>query len=374
MKRVYSKKDFLEIHNLGEFLEAGYNLQNATIQNIDFRKLDINWASLDVNHATFLGCRFSDEDFSQIIKGKATIFPAQPDLVFNPYRSYLYTWQELYKGHPIEDNVDLAIYSHFSETKYAPSMMKSFYQRIHDHSIDDALRDYLVPNDHGEYKQKSIGIMGGHGTKRSDPYYRKVAHIAQQLTQEGYLILSGGGPGIMEAANLGAYMANYSSADLDNALQILQVAQVFTDSEFHASAVKVLEKYPNGKDTIAIPTWFYGHEPSNLFASHIAKYFSNSIREDTLLAVCIHGILFAPGSAGTTQEIFMDAAQNHYKTFDYISPMIFLGKDRYTKDSRIYDTIMELSKDKLYQQLIHLVDEIDEAVEAFKKSPPIQTA
>ena len=52
--------------------------------------------------------------------------------------------------------------------------------------------------------------------------------------------------------------------------------------------------------SLAVPTWFYGHEPSNLFASHIAKYFSNSIREDTLLAVALYGIVFAPGSAGTT--------------------------------------------------------------------------
>src|SRR5690606_25642084 len=74
---------------------------------------------------------------------------------------------------------------------------------------------------------------------------------------------------------------------------------------------KVLELYPNGGENLAIPTWFYGHEPTNLFASYIAKYFSNSIREDTLLASCLYGVIFAPGSAGTTQEILQGAAQNH---------------------------------------------------------------
>src|SRR5690606_40682509 len=65
---------------------------------------------------------------------------------------------------------------------------------------------------------------------------------------------------------------------------------------YFTQAKKVLKKYPKGNENLAIPTWFYGHEPSNLFASSIAKYFSNSIREDTLLAICLYGIVFAPGS------------------------------------------------------------------------------
>ena len=76
-----------------------------------------------------------------------------------------------------------------------------------------------------------------------------------------------------------------------------------------------------------MPTWFYGHEPTNLFSVHVAKYFSNSIREDGLLAIAEHGIIFSPGSAGTTQEIFQDATQNHYATFGTISPMVFLSKE-----------------------------------------------
>ena len=64
-------------------------------------------------------------------------------------------------------------------------------------------------------------------------------------------------------------------------------------------------------------------EPISLFASHIAKYFSNSIREDGLLAVATAGIVFAPGGAGTMQEIFQDGAQNAYRVFGR-SPMAFL--------------------------------------------------
>jgi len=370
MKKIIPQFTVKEIHSLEEFLNSGHLLGNATIQNIDFTSLEINWNTLNIENAVFLGCTLSANDQVHIIQNGGLIFPKSKGLSFNPYRSYLYTWQELYKETSSGKTADLGIYEHFSNTKYAPSMMESLYQSMHDHSIDDALRDYLKPDNAGNYNIKAIGIMGGHGTLRTDEYYSKVAQTAQLLSQKEYLIMSGGGPGTMEAANLGAYMSNYSTADLLNAISMMASSPSYTSPNFHKKAMSVLEKYPNGKDSIAIPTWFYGHEPSNVFASHIAKYFSNSIREDTLLAIAIHGILFAPGSAGTTQEIFMDAAQNHYNTFDYVSPMIFMGKKRYTQDTKLYETIQQLSDGKEYGKMLRLVDEPQEALKAFLENPP----
>ena len=77
--------------------------------------------------------------------------------------------------------------------------------------------------------------------------------------------------------------------------------------------------------SLGIPTWLYGHEPSTPFATHIAKLFENSIREDSILTLAFGGIIYAPGSAGTVQEIFQEAVQNHYLSFGVSSPMIFLG-------------------------------------------------
>jgi len=361
---------YKEIHSLKEFLKSGYNLQNATLQSIDFTSSKINWHALKLENSVFLGCKLTQEEKFTILEKGGIIFPEFPDLVYNPYRSFLYTWQELYKEVKPDRSLDLEIYEHFSTHKYAPSMIEALCQRVHDNSIDDALRDYINPDANGNYNVKSIGIMGGHGTLRNDKYFLEVAKTSQLLAQNGYLIVSGGGPGIMEATNLGAYMAKYEQQDLIDAINILQEAPHYTHEGFHSKATEVLQKYPNSSQSLAIPTWFYGHEPSNVFASHIAKYFSNSIREDTLLAICIHGILFAPGSAGTTQEIFMDAAQNHYKTFDYISPMIFMGKKRYTEETQLFETLKQLSKDKAYGELVHLVDSAEEALDAFLANPP----
>ena len=57
--------------------------------------------------------------------------------------------------------------------------------------------------------------MGGSTTLAADPNYRRVVHLTAALTQRGYLVVGGGGLGIMEAANLGAYLAERSDAERD---------------------------------------------------------------------------------------------------------------------------------------------------------------
>jgi hypothetical protein len=107
-----------------------------------------------------------------------------------------------------------------------------------------------------------------------------------------------------------------------------------------------------------------------LFATKIAKYFANSIREDGLLAISLAGIVFAEGSAGTVQEIFMDAAQNHYATFDYVSPMALLGKDRWAPapNRGIFATLLE--EGKLYADRLFLSDSPEEVVQFIRNHPP----
>lgn len=372
------------IHNDKEWndlIHESTDLKNKVIQDVNFCDKNINWEDFTLNNTSFLGCTFKQGEAISLIERGAFIYPKFKNLPYNPYRGSLYTWQELMEGYDakFDQSVDLNIYKHFIKNKYNPSVSEALAQRLHDHSIDDGLRRILEYDKEGMTKKKVVGFMGGHSTRRGSQFYVETAVAAQLATQRGYYVVTGGGPGIMEAANLGAYMANYSREALLYAISILENLTFINADEpdylaenFMQRALEVLDQYPDGAESLAIPTWFYGHEPSNLFAKHIAKYFSNSIREDILLTISLYGLVFAPGSAGTTQEIFQEAAQNHYGTSGYYSPMVFLGKKRYVEDTSIYSVVHQLAVGRVYKDLLFLTDNAEMTVEFIERHPPIK--
>ncbi|MEL6718688.1 MAG: hypothetical protein AAFO82_00970 [Bacteroidota bacterium] len=375
MKFEYnSEVTIKEIKTLEDFRKNGINTRNCTFQGLDFTQIKVNWEILDLENCCFWGCQLSKEDQLYLLERGAHILSTPGNLPYSPFRSELYTCTELMEGYSVEEDnsYDLKIYNHFYKSRFNPPMAEALWQRIHDHSIDEALRDLLQFDEQGMTQRKCVGFMGGHSTKRTDPFFRKMAHTAKMTAEEGYLVVSGGGPGIMEASNLGAYFAGRSKRDLDEAIDLLCEAPHYTNKGYHEKALQVIDKYPDGGESLAIPTWFYGHEPSNLFSTKIAKYFSNSIREDTLLAVCLYGIVYAPGSAGTTQEVFQEATQNHYGTFNYYSPMVFLGIERYEVQTLIYPLLRQLAWGKEYFDMLHLTDEPQEVVAFIKKHPPLK--
>lgn len=364
-----------ELAGLESHLAKTGHLRGKTFQNIDFTHCQIPWEMVDVVDAIFLGCTFQTEEVELMLRKKgAVIFQPLNHLPYNPYRRVLYSWQELMKPHDTipETTCDLNIYQHFSQSRFNPDIREALTQRIHDHAIEYALREILEYDDAGMTRRKCVGFMGGHGALRTDEFFKKTAICAKLLADEGYFVVTGGGPGIMEAANLGGWFAGREMKDLEDAFEILAVAPHYKDAGYHAAALKVLEKYPDGCESLAIPTWFYGHEPSNLFATHIAKLFSNSIREDSLLAICLFGVVFAPGSAGTTQEIFQDAAQNHYATHGYQSPMAFLGRKRYQIDTLVFPLLRQLAWGTGYSDMLFISDQPEEIVDFIKSHPPVK--
>jgi predicted Rossmann-fold nucleotide-binding protein len=363
-----------EVESAEALMKEGGTLLNLTIQSLDLNEIKIDWESVKLANTTFLGCDMSEEIELILRKKGAVIYPKIVGLPYNPYRRDLYTWQELMEGYDVENDnsTDLQIYTHFNGFRYSADINEALSQRIHDHAIDDALREVIGFDESGMTSRKCVGVMGGHGILRTDPVFTEVAVTAKKLAEAGYFILSGGGPGVMEASNMGAYFGGKSNEDLMKAIEILKESPGFKDAGYITQAKKVIEMYPDGTENMAIPTWFYGHEPSNLFAQHVAKYFSNSIREDVLLATSLYGIIYAPGSAGTVQEIFADVAQNHYETYGYTSPMVFLGKKFWSEDNMIYQMLDKFSEGKKYHEMISIFDEPDEVVEFVKAHPPVK--
>ena len=240
-------------------------------------------------------------------------------------------------------------------------MVEGLAQRLHDFFIDDALAGFLM-----ESARPVVGIMGGSRTLASDRNYRRVVELAASLTQRGYLVVGGGGLGIMEAANLGAYLADRSDAERHDAVQELAQMPGYAADEagYLQVAVGIRERFAPGGESLAIPTWVSEGEPISQFASHIAKYFSNSIREDGMLAVATAGIVFAPGDAGTMQEIFQDAAQNAYKVFGR-SPMVFLDRQHHCADTGLYPALQRQAERLGFADLLSVADEPAEILDRF---------
>ena len=369
-------------HDIEEYVRKHKTFRNTVVKGVDLSAVSLDWDKLDVKNATLLGCRFvSDEQELALRKHGARTFRAPDDLPYDPFRNTLYTPEELMQGYDEDDlknnSLDHQIEKHFEQHGgHDPDILEAMNQMLHDYSIDQAIKDLLGVEASGLPARKAVGIMGGHLALRNDGYYKQTAYLAARLTREGYFITCGGGPGIMEAANLGAYLADAGDQSLDEAIAILSVVPDFQrpeggiDPGYVRQAMEVRKRFPKGRESLAIPTWFYGHEPVNLFASHIAKYFSNSLREDGLLAISIFGIVYAPGSAATTQEVFADAAQNHYGTFDYYSPMVFLGSSHYLQ-SQVYTCLTQQAAGHPYAQLITISDDLEKIVRFIKTHPPI---
>jgi predicted Rossmann-fold nucleotide-binding protein len=255
---------------------------------------------------------------------------------------------------------------------------------LHDAAISYSLAERVAG-------ARSIGILGGHGESRGSASYESVARIAWALSKKNYTILTGGGPGSMEAAHLGARYANRDEKALSAALARISAnpatrrfpfphgSDLVVDGAFDPDALRKLhawmlpamelaaETEADAGVSVGIPTWLYGHEPATPFATEHAKYFENSIREEGLLALAIYGAIYTPGSSGTLQEIFDDANQNFYvPPGEGPSPMVFVDLDGFfTKTFPVVAVLRQLFGER-FDDIVIVVGSADEAIAAIE--------
>lgn len=368
-----------EIETLTAFqqhLSGGKSLSNAILQGLDLRDHDEALLRADLTGTVFLGCLLDASVLPQVIGRGAMVFPPFSGLPYSPYRASLYTPEELYAGfdparpESYADTLDARVYAHWNSRGGAnpPSLLETLAQRLHDHAISDALEEALL--DAQGRPRRVVAIMGSHSMLRGQTDYRSVAELARALARRGFFLVSGGGPGAMEATHLGAWFAGRDDGELDAALEVLSHAPDYQHREWLSRAFEVRATWPLQDearalgDSLGIPTWLYGHEPPNPFAPRIAKYFANSVREEGLLTIAQGGVIYAPGGAGTIQEVFQDACQNRYNTVGVISPMIFQGRKFWTSTHPVFPLLEHLARGFDYSRYLLLTDSQEDIVQA----------
>jgi uncharacterized protein (TIGR00730 family) len=134
-----------------------------------------------------------------------------------------------------------------------------------------------------------ISIFGSARTKPGQPYYELTVEIAKALAKEGFGVISGGGPGIMEAANKGAQLAGGKSVGLNIDLPFEQKHNDFIDRD------------------------------KNL---HFDYFFVRKV----MFVKYAQGFIMMPGGFGTMDEFFETITLVQTKKITNI-PMILVGTD-----------------------------------------------
>jgi hypothetical protein len=177
----------------------------------------------------------------------------------------------------------------------------------------------------------AVSVFGSARTAPSHPNYKRAVELGKLLAGEGFSVITGGGPGIMEAANKGAAEAQGQIIGLNITLPYEQEANPYANIQldFH---------------------YFFARKVMFL------KY------------AC--GFICFPGGFGTMDEVFesLTLIQTH-KVEQF--PVVLIGKDYWGELVRWFRKFM-LSTDQAYispedLDLLHITDDLDDAVEAIKQ-------
>ena len=255
------------------------------------------------------------------------------DRLYSAGRDRLYTVEELMTGYRSDapmQSLDARLAAHVKAAGVPPAdVTEAIAQVVHDQGVDHAMRVFVAAS--VADGRHIAGVMGGASTPRDAPAYRLAAQTAKALSEAGFLVATGGGLGIMEAGNLGAYFAGRPDDELDAAIDELGRCPTYSEheAEYVDTAREVAARRPSGAPSLAVATWRYDGEPISQFATHIAKLFQNSVREDGLLSIADAGVAYFEGSFGTLQEIFQDLAQNGSAAATEQAAMVFVDTAAY---------------------------------------------
>jgi uncharacterized protein (TIGR00730 family) len=176
-----------------------------------------------------------------------------------------------------------------------------------------------------------VAVFGSARTKAGDQYYHTAEEVAYLLTKKGFGIITGGGPGVMEAANKGAHIAGGKSVGLNINLPFEQHANRFIDPD------KLIQ-------------------------------FDYFFTRKLMFMRYSQGYIVLPGGFGTLDELFeaITLIQTH-KLVNF--PIVLINKEYW---SGLIDWIKQtmLKEGNISEadlEIFHLVNTVEEAVDVIEK-------
>lgn len=174
-------------------------------------------------------------------------------------------------------------------------------------------------------------FWGSARTQPNDPYYKAAEELAAKMAKKGFTIISGGGPGIMEASNVGAFKVGGNSIGLNIKLPFEQKLNPYTTESLNFD-------------------FFFSRKVMLTFSSEVYVYF--------------------PGGFGTLDEFFEIITLIQTKKIEKI-PIVLYGSDFWEPLVRFFEKDLlkkhkTISKEDL--DLFHVVDNVDDALKYILKN------
>jgi uncharacterized protein (TIGR00730 family) len=189
-------------------------------------------------------------------------------------------------------------------------------------------RQFIMGFRHLHFVGPCITVFGSARFKENNAYYRNAREFGKRIAEIGFTTMTGGGPGIMEAANRGAFENGGRSVGCNIRLPFEQVANKYL---------------------------------------HTSVTFEHFFVRKTLLIKYSYAFIIMPGGFGTMDEFFETLTLIQTKTITGF-PIVMYGKEFYRKLwEAMHDMAEKGTISKEDMNLVLLTDDVDEAMEHISK-------
>ncbi|MEG9326592.1 hypothetical protein SAMN04488034_102284 [Salinimicrobium catena] len=177
-----------------------------------------------------------------------------------------------------------------------------------------------------------VSIFGSARTKPENPYYKLTEEVAKKIVEHGYGIITGGGPGVMEAGNKGAHLAGGTSVGLNIHLPFEQHDNPYIDSDKNIN-------------------------------------FDYFFVRKVMFVKYSQGFVVMPGGFGTLDELFEAITLIQTNKIDKF-PIILVGRDFWSGlidwvRTTLLDTFQNISAGDI--DIVQVVDTAEEVIEILDK-------